>query len=152
MRHHVAHHCRCRCFVHVSRETPDVTPCHTSSPQGVQPVEPCRSDPISRFDSNTPAVPLQGSSPAVLHHDHTMCPRFMRYRHKLHAPAPRAKEQERISRSMSDHSDRRASATACLSGISRIRFIHYSNQILCSSNVFFVLCLVVQRFFESGGV
>ena len=23
------------CFVHVSRETPDVTPCHTSPPQGV---------------------------------------------------------------------------------------------------------------------
>ena len=37
MEHHVAPHRRCRFFVHVWRETPDVTPCHTSPPQGVTP-------------------------------------------------------------------------------------------------------------------
>ena len=35
MYHHVAPHRRCRLFVHASRETPDVTPCRTSPPQGV---------------------------------------------------------------------------------------------------------------------
>ena len=33
MQHHVASHGRCHLFVHISRETPDVTPCHTSPPQ-----------------------------------------------------------------------------------------------------------------------
>ena len=32
--HHVAPHRRCHSFVHVSCETPDVIPCHTSPPQG----------------------------------------------------------------------------------------------------------------------
>ena len=36
MWHHVTPHLRCL-FVHVSRETPDVTPCHTSPPRGVAP-------------------------------------------------------------------------------------------------------------------
>ena len=36
MQHHVSPHRRCRCFVHVSREAPDVRPCHTSPPQGVR--------------------------------------------------------------------------------------------------------------------
>ena len=31
----VAPHRRCHCFEHVSREMPDVTPCHASPPQGV---------------------------------------------------------------------------------------------------------------------
>ena len=35
IQHHVAPHRRCRLFVHVSCETPDATPCHTSPPQGV---------------------------------------------------------------------------------------------------------------------
>ena len=35
MLHHVAPHRRCRLFIHVSCETHDVTPCHTSSLQGV---------------------------------------------------------------------------------------------------------------------
>ena len=35
MQHHVAPHRRCRLSVHVSHATLDVTPCHTSPPQGV---------------------------------------------------------------------------------------------------------------------
>ena len=46
-----------------------------------------------------------------------------------------------------------ANARAGFSGISRIRFVHSSNQIPCSSNVCVcVLFSVVWRFFESRDV
>ena len=38
------------------------------------------------------------------------------------------------------------------SGVSKIRFIHSSNRIPCSSNALFVLCSVVQRCLQSRGI
>ena len=44
---------------------------------------------------------------------------------------------------------RRKPSVAVLRDFKDTVYIHYSNQIPCSSNVVFVLCLAVQRLFES---